>query len=234
MNLVSNAVEALGDGGGRVRISMRRARAEEEQQTSLPAHRRMKGECVILEVRDDGPGMDAATRRRLFEPFFTTKAEGHGLGLPAVQGIVRGHGGVVSVESEAGQGTCFRVILPLRSGGRGMPTGSDRERAATLRPGPAPPRDLALVIGRDRRDRAASERMAAERGFALLMAADVGEVSELLDEHGKRVAVAWACSDLAEWEIDDLRELLATRSDSIPLDELATESESGPLRPCGA
>jgi signal transduction histidine kinase len=223
MNLVSNAVEALGDGGGRVRIAMRRARADEEQQASLPAHRRVKGECVILEVRDDGPGMDAATRRRLFEPFFTTKAEGRGLGLPAVQGIIRGHGGVVSVESEAGQGTCFRVILPIRSSRRRMPAGSDSEREAAVRTGPAAPRDLALVIGRDRHDRAASERMAGERGFALLMAADLREVSELLDEHGQRVALAWACSDLADWEINDLRELFATRSDSIPLDELATE-----------
>jgi CheY-like chemotaxis protein len=66
---------------------------------------------VSLEVRDDGPGMDAQTVERIFEPFFTTKFTGRGLGLAAVLGVVRGHRGALSVESAPGHGTVFRLLF---------------------------------------------------------------------------------------------------------------------------
>jgi CheY-like chemotaxis protein len=61
--------------------------------------------------------MDAATKARIFEPFFTTKFSGRGLGLAAVLGIVRAHGGVMQVRSDAGAGTSIRMLLPEASGG---------------------------------------------------------------------------------------------------------------------
>jgi len=67
---------------------------------------------VFLEVGDDGCGMDDATRSRIFEPFFTTKFAGRGLGLAAVEGIVRNHGGHLRVVSAKGQGTSFTLFLP--------------------------------------------------------------------------------------------------------------------------
>jgi len=94
MNLVSNASDAI-QGAGAVILSV----AQE-------------GRWALISVRDTGQGMDEATQRRIFEPFFTTKAEGTGLGLATVYGIVHQTGGRVSVHSRVGEGTTFDVRLP--------------------------------------------------------------------------------------------------------------------------
>jgi signal transduction histidine kinase len=76
---------------------------------------------VIVEVADDGCGIPADLLPRIFDPFFTTKpvGEGTGLGLSISHGIVVDHGGRIEVESTPGQGSRFRVILPVRGKGRG-------------------------------------------------------------------------------------------------------------------
>jgi signal transduction histidine kinase len=115
MNLIVNAAEAVGDAG---RITVRTGTqtltaADLSQmrfgQTAEP------GDYAFLDVRDEGVGMDALTLRRLFQPFFTTKPTGQGLGLATVQGIVLGHRGALSVESQPGQGSRFRVWFPMAS-----------------------------------------------------------------------------------------------------------------------
>ncbi len=71
------------------------------------------GEEVVVQIRDNGCGMNRATLQRVFEPFYTTKASGSGLGLSMVYGIVGNHGGTVTVESEPGVGTVFHLCFPV-------------------------------------------------------------------------------------------------------------------------
>jgi len=113
MNLVINGAEALGSRQGSVEVRTLARRADRTElassvlQPPVPA-----GEYVMLEVRDNGVGMDRDTKARIFDPFFTTKFTGRGLGLSAVLGIVRAHRGALMVESGAGLGTTFRVLFP--------------------------------------------------------------------------------------------------------------------------
>lgn len=114
MNLVINGAEAIGERPGTVTLrGGTRHLSAEEIATDFQLFRIKPGEYVWLEVRDNGCGMDAATRKQIFEPFFTTKFTGRGLGLAAVLGIVRGHNGALCVESTKGVGSVFTVYLPV-------------------------------------------------------------------------------------------------------------------------
>jgi len=100
VNLAVNAIQAMPSGGTlRVRITAENG-------------------ALLLEVADDGAGMDDATRRRIFTPFFTTKdvGEGTGLGLAVVHGIVSSHGGTIAVDTAPGRGSRFKVRLPTGAG----------------------------------------------------------------------------------------------------------------------
>ena len=81
------------------------------------------GEYVALAVRDTGCGIPAPVQARMFEPFFSTKPDARGLGLSTVIGIVRGHGGVLLVQSESGRGSTFTVFLPVARAPRGDSSG---------------------------------------------------------------------------------------------------------------
>lgn len=117
LNLVINASEAIGVAQGTIVVRARRYQGEAEDWPEHPRTGELPpGERVVLEVIDDGCGMDEATQERLFDPFFTTKFSGRGLGLAAVLGIVRGHRGAVLVESRPGAGSRFRVVLPAAPG----------------------------------------------------------------------------------------------------------------------
>ena len=114
MNLILNGAEAIVDRAGTVKVTTRvrqmaRGNLEVLQPTGEPLP---PGAYVELRVEDDGAGMDMDALPRIFEPFFTTKTTGRGLGLAAVQGIVRGHRGGIRVESTPGRGTTFTLLFP--------------------------------------------------------------------------------------------------------------------------
>jgi signal transduction histidine kinase/ActR/RegA family two-component response regulator len=111
VNLVTNAVHAIGRKTGVITLSL--AAMQLEQPAALAVAELPAGRYVRLTVADDGVGMDGPTLSRVFDPYFTTKpiGEGTGLGLAVVSSLVRSSGGGVHVQSEAGKGTAFHVYL---------------------------------------------------------------------------------------------------------------------------
>ena len=117
LNLATNAMQAMKGERATITITLDSLQLEDgltESHAGLRRIQQSSGRAVRLIVKDNGPGMDAATLQRIFEPFFTTKPvdEGTGLGLSVVHGIVQGHDGVITVESQPGQGAVFTIYLP--------------------------------------------------------------------------------------------------------------------------
>ncbi|MFT3695778.1 MAG: PAS domain S-box protein [Kofleriaceae bacterium] len=161
LNLITNARDALGDRKGAIEI-----KGELLEHDGLPESDDIllasAGAYVLLEVEDDGPGMDDETRRHVFEPFFTTKPDGHGIGLAAVLGIVRAHGGGLRLRTGPNRGARFQVLWP----------------AAAMIPGrsPTPPPQastkVVLVIDDEDLVRDVVARMIEDLGYGTLTARD--------------------------------------------------------------
>lgn len=116
-NIIMNAIQAMPT-GGHVEIALsnvdRGLALRENARESAELHNHAANQFVLIEIRDDGPGMDEAMCDQIFDPFYTTKDVGHGtgLGLSIAQGIIEEHGGEITVESHVGAGTTFRIWLP--------------------------------------------------------------------------------------------------------------------------
>ena len=159
LNLLGNARDALGTRGGKIEVSARLVRhaGEPEADDVLTPS---AGRYVELAFSDNGPGIDRETRRRIFEPFFTTKSTGHGLGLAAVLGIVRSHGGGLRVVSVPGDGARFEVLFPASV---------TPEEQASVVPSDAP---TVLVIDDEDLVRDVVARMIEDLGYHAVTAAD--------------------------------------------------------------
>ena len=185
-NLVLNAAEALPNGRGRVTVRTLAASDVDpwpDEHTfvptgiTLPCDGALAGTHVVLEVEDNGEGMSAETLSRCFDPFFSTKFVGRGLGLAAVLGIVRAHGGALRVRSIADVGTAVRVALPiLRTPLRPASTAerfTPCERGCTV-----------LLVDDDPIPRRAVARVLTRAGFRVVEAGSGMEGVELAAERG--------------------------------------------------
>jgi two-component system cell cycle sensor histidine kinase/response regulator CckA len=110
LNLISNASDAVGPHGGRVEI--RAGQVELENLEPFPGQELSPGAHAWISVRDTGHGMSDEVKARIFDPFFTTKTTGRGLGLSAMQGILRAHHAGLQIESTLGEGSTFTLYFP--------------------------------------------------------------------------------------------------------------------------
>ena len=176
VNLVVNAAEAVNPQNGLIAIRTgSRCLERAELQQDFPGQALKPGPYLILEVADNGKGMAPDVRQRIFEPFFSTKAGGRGLGLAAVQGIVRSHGGGIQVVSQKERGTSFRLAFPAVA--EAVPA------LATAADGAFVGSGTVLVVDDEQALREVAVEALQHMGFETLEAADGLEALQVFQDH---------------------------------------------------
>ena len=180
MNLCINAADAMPYGG---RLSL-----ETSVETLVEDSTRMEmeiapGPCVVISVSDTGSGMGKETVQRIFEPFYTTKEQGKGtgLGLSMVYGVVKNHGGHVHVYSEPGEGSTFRIYLPIS----GEPEVEESVIKEKLRGGS----ELILVVDDEEPIRSLAKEILEEFGYRVLLAEDGEKATEIYGNRSEEIAL---------------------------------------------
>lgn len=178
MNLATNARDAMPDGGvltietGRAELGNGPGRSDSSAKPSY----------ALLSLSDTGTGMDAKTKEKIFDPFFTTKevGKGTGLGLSTVYGIIKQHHGDITVYSEPGMGTTFRIYLPLLSG---LVSASPEAEPVF----PAGGNETVLLAEDDAAVRKVTCTMLERSGYTVIEAADGEEALSKFREYQDRI-----------------------------------------------
>jgi PAS domain S-box-containing protein len=181
VNLCVNSRDAIG-GVGKIVIETRAVIFEEANRTDLFNDR--LGKFVMLGVSDNGCGMSRDTLEHIFEPFFTTKgaAQGTGLGLATVYGIVQQNNGFVKVFSEPGQGTTFQIYLPCHAGSEKEPLSSTKGPETPLAAG-----ETILLVEDEPAIRDMCLLMLEKLGYLVLTANDPQEALQIAGKSGETI-----------------------------------------------
>ena len=204
LNLCVNARDAMPQ-GGTLRLRAQNMRFNEEEALAIAdAH---PGAYVMLEVADTGTGIPPDILAHIWDPFFTTKGEGKGtgLGLATVRGISANHGGFVTVASEVGRGTTFRIFLPaVEEPTAGVP--------ASISQHPFLPRgdgELVLVVDDEASVREPLKALLNENGYVALVARDGIEAIATFARHAADIALVITDLDMPEIGGEQLVQTLA-------------------------
>jgi len=205
MNLCVNARDALPQGGRMEVITENIVLAAGD--TGLPAEAK-PGPYVLVQVLDTGTGIPSNIKDRIFEPFFTTKefGKGTGLGLSTVMAIVRSHGGFITVSSEVGEGTQFKVCFPAQ------PIARIAEPAPVkpVRRLPKGRGQSVLVVDDEASIREVAQSMLGRYGYEVILAEDGAQAVEIYEAQGKKIAVV--ITDMAMPVMDGPATILALRA----------------------
>ncbi len=181
MNLAVNARDAMSEGG---MLAIQTAAVELDNAYAENKPEVQPGKYAMISVSDTGCGMDRETLDRIFEPFFTTKArdKGTGLGLATTYGIVKQHGGHIWVYSEPGQGTIFKIYLPLAAGETELVTQPAKRESAPVR-GTA----TILVVEDDPSVRKLACTILASDGYQVIESNSPADAFDLAGESQNRI-----------------------------------------------
>jgi signal transduction histidine kinase/CheY-like chemotaxis protein len=184
LNLCLNSRDAMPTGG---RLTLRTRLADSHNLP--PAGGTPRAEYyVVVEVADNGVGMDDATLSRVFEPFYTTKGQGTGLGLAMVYSIMQNHDGFVTVDSESGSGTRFCLFFPVITAPEDVRARPARKRDSTTSVEQSAHGTI-LVAEDEARMADLLKNVLSERGYRVLLARNGEEVIQLFNHRGKEIDV---------------------------------------------
>jgi PAS domain S-box-containing protein len=183
MNLITNASDALEGKHGVIRITDGMIQCTQETLSEFAFGAGLDaGKYTYIEVTDTGIGMDRETIGHIFEPFFTTKFTGRGLGMSAVMGIVRGHNGAISIQSEPGAGSTFRIFFP--SVDKVLTAGKTRPAEdSNLKKG----NGMVLVVDDEEIVRSTIKPMLEKLGFSVLLASGGYEAIRIFQEKKEKI-----------------------------------------------
>jgi urea ABC transporter urea binding protein len=177
LNFLTNASEAIGDNTGVIGLSTGVRTCAPAQLKGVVFGKDVPaGEFVFVRVSDDGCGMDAATQATMFEPFVTSKFTGRGLGMSAVQGIMLGHKGAMTVSSELGKGTIIEALFPATDSKRAPVVQSTRADGEVAVVGGG----KILVVDDEEAVRNVVSRMLRLNGYEVLLAQGGSQAVEVL------------------------------------------------------
>ncbi|QWV97989.1 response regulator [Geomonas nitrogeniifigens] len=216
MNLVVNAVEAIGDRKGTVAISLARHTVPPGQAGhDVFGNAIAPGSYVCLEVSDDGCGMSEETRQRIFEPFFSTKFTGRGLGMSATMGIIRSHNGALQLSSVLGEGSRFRIFFPT------TPAACPRVEAELA---PEPPRHsqqrlegTVLLVDDEPELRLVGTVLLNGLGLSVITACNGREALEIYHERSGEIDLVLMDLTMPEMDGVEAYQELRTKTASLPI-----------------
>jgi two-component system, cell cycle sensor histidine kinase and response regulator CckA len=213
VNLAINARDAM-PGGGLLRIAVRNVVLHERDAEQHPDLR--PGRYTVLDVSDTGTGMTPEVQRQLFQPFFTTKARGKGtgLGLSTVYGIVKQHGGGVTVYSEPGHGSTFRVYLPAIPRSEAVQASEPNH---ALSGAPRGAGETILVVEDCAEVRSVACDLLRRLGYRVLAAADAEQAFEVEGAHLERIDLLLTDVVLPKMNGKEVANRLCARRPGLPV-----------------